>query len=55
MTYSEARNHFAKATNTTTDEAIIDIADGLTHLSHAIEEDIIRLEQNLRDIQNALK
>jgi hypothetical protein len=52
MSYSEARNHFDKARNATADEAIIEIADGLKHLSHAIEEDIMRLEQNIRD-QNA--
>jgi hypothetical protein len=52
MSYSEARNHFDKARNTAADEAIIDIADGLKHLSHAIEEDIIRLEQVIRDIQH---
>jgi hypothetical protein len=55
MSYSEARNHFDKARHTTADEAIIDIADGLKHLSHAIEEDILRLEKNIRDIQNARK
>jgi hypothetical protein len=52
MSYSEARNHFDKARNNTVDDAIMDIADGLKHLSHAIEEDIIRLEQDIRDIQN---
>jgi hypothetical protein len=34
MSYSESRNHFDKARNTTADEAITDIADGLKHLSH---------------------
>jgi hypothetical protein len=52
MSYSEARNHFDRARNSAADEAIIDIADGLKHLSHAIEEDIIRLEQDIRDIQH---
>jgi hypothetical protein len=55
MSYSEARNHFDKARHTTADEAIIDIAEGLKHLSHATEGDIIRVEQDIRDIQNARK
>jgi hypothetical protein len=55
MSYSEARNHFDKARHTSADEAIIDVAKGLKHLSHAIEEDMIKLEHDIRDIQNARK
>ena len=56
MSYSEARNHFESARNNTTDKGMIDMLDGLKHLSHAIEEDIRTLEQgmrNFRDIQNS--
>jgi hypothetical protein len=56
MSYSESRNHFEKATYNTTDPAIIDMLQGLKHLSHAIEEDIRTLAKSIRDIcdtQNA--
>ena len=53
MSYTEARSHFENAKNTTVDKTLIEIANGLKHLSHAIEEDIMRLEQNIRDIKNA--
>jgi hypothetical protein len=49
MSYTEARSHFENAKNNTADATLIEIANGLKHLSHAIEEDIRRLE---RDIQN---
>ena len=52
MSYSEARIHFDKAKNSTVDPAIRDIAEGFRHLSHAIEEDIRKVEADLRTIQN---
>jgi len=51
MSYSEARNHFEKAKNTTTDKTILDLLDGLKHLSHSIEEDLITLGKSIRDIR----
>ena len=53
MSYSDARNRFEKARMNTADAVTIEMLDGLKHLSHAIEEDIIKLEQNIRDIQSA--
>ncbi|HVR26485.1 MAG TPA: hypothetical protein VMU26_24550 [Candidatus Polarisedimenticolia bacterium] len=50
MSYSEARNHFEKGKNNTADKGIIEMLDGLKHLSHALEEDIRTLEQGIRDI-----
>jgi hypothetical protein len=52
MSYSEGRIHFDKAKNSTVDPAIRDIAEGLRHLSHAIEEDIRKVEEDIRVIQN---
>jgi hypothetical protein len=52
MSYSEARIHFDKAKNSAVDPAIKDIAEGFRHLSHAIEEDIRTLEEDMRAIQN---
>ncbi len=52
MSYSEARNHFENARNNTADKVIIDLLDGLKHLSHAIEEDIRTLGQLIRDIRD---
>jgi hypothetical protein len=52
MSYTEARSHFENAKNTG-DATLIEIANGLKHLSHAIEEDIRRLEQDIRShLQN---
>ena len=48
MSYTEARSHFENAKNNTADATLIEIANGLKHLSHAIEEDIRRLEQDIR-------
>ena len=53
MSYSEARNHFEKARINTADTVTIEMLDGLKHLSHAIEEDIRTLEQNIRNIQES--
>jgi hypothetical protein len=53
MSYSESRNHFEKARLNTPDAGTIEMLDGLKHLSHAIEEDFIILEQHLRDIQES--
>jgi hypothetical protein len=56
MSYTEARSHFEKARLTTVDKGVIEMLDGLKHLSHAIEEDLRSLEQsirNIRDIQNS--
>jgi hypothetical protein len=51
MSYSEARNHFEKGKSQTADKSIIEMLDGLKHLSHAIEEDVRTLEQSIRDIR----
>ena len=55
MTYSEARNHFEKGKNDTVDRGIIEMLDGLKHLSHAIEEDFRTLERDIRDIRDTKK
>jgi hypothetical protein len=52
MSYVEARNHFQNATNLKADEAVTELANGLKHLSHAIEEDIRTLEQDIRNLRN---
>jgi hypothetical protein len=52
MSYSEARNHFEKGKSDTVDKGIIEMLDGLKHLSHALEEDIRTLEQGIRDVRN---
>jgi hypothetical protein len=52
MSYSEARSHFEKARNNTPDQSIIDLLEGLKHLSHAIEEDVRTLGQGIRDIRD---
>ena len=51
MSYSEARNHFEKGKSNTVDNGIIEMLDGLKHLSHALEEDYRTLEQHIRNIQ----
>jgi hypothetical protein len=56
MSYTEARSHFEKARLHTVDKGVIEMLDGLKHLSHAIEEDLRTLEQsvrNIRDIQSS--
>jgi hypothetical protein len=56
MSYTEARSHFEKARLNTVDKDVIEMLDGLKHLSHAIEEDLRTLEQsvrNIRDIQSS--
>ena len=56
MSYTEARSHFEKARLSTVDKGVIELLDGLKHLSHAIEEDLRSLEQsirNIRDIQSS--
>jgi hypothetical protein len=50
MSYSESRSHFERAKGNTQDPAIIELANALKHLSHAIEENLRSLEQNQRDI-----
>ena len=52
MSYTEARSHFQNATNLTSDAGITELANGLKHLSHAIEEDIRTLEQDIHSLQN---
>jgi hypothetical protein len=49
VSYTEARSHFENAKNNTADPAIIEIANGLKHLTHAVEEHIRTLEQDIRD------
>jgi len=55
VSYSEARMHFDKAKNNVIDPAVKDIAEGLRHLAHAIEEDIRKVEADIRAIQNQPK
>jgi len=52
MSYTEARSHFEKARLNTVDKGVIDMLDGLKHLSHAIEEDLRSLEQSIRNIRD---
>jgi hypothetical protein len=52
MSYSEARNHFEKGKNNTVDKGVIEMLDGLKHLSHALEEDIRTLEQGMRELRD---
>jgi hypothetical protein len=52
MSYSEARSHFEKARNNTADQGVVDLLEGLKHLSHAIEEDIRTLGQGVRDVRD---
>jgi len=52
MSYSEARNHFEKGRNNTLDKSIVEMLDGLKHLSHALEEDIRTLQQGIRDVRD---
>ena len=52
MSYAEARNHFEMAKNNTHDKAIIELLDGLKHLSHAMEEDFITLGKGIRDFRD---
>jgi hypothetical protein len=56
VSYTEARSHFEKARLSTVDKGVIEMLDGLKHLSHAIEEDLRTLEQsvrNIRDVQSS--
>ena len=55
MSFSESRIHFDKARNGAVDPAIKEIAEGLKHLSHAIEEDLRKVEEDIRAIQNQPK
>ena len=52
MSYAEARSHFEKGRSNTADKGVIEMLDGLKHLSHAIEEDLRTLEQSVRDIRD---
>jgi hypothetical protein len=52
MSYSESRSHFEKAKLNTVDKGMMEMLDGLKHLSHAIEEDLRSLEQNIRNIRD---
>ena len=52
MSYTEARSHFEKARLNTVDKGMIEMLDGLKHLSHAIEEDQRSLEQSIRNIRD---
>jgi hypothetical protein len=56
MSYTEARSHFEKAKIDTLNKGLVDLLDGLKHLSHALEEDFRTLGEsvrNIRDIQNS--
>jgi hypothetical protein len=52
MSYSEARSHFENAKNNTLDKTMIDLLDGLKHLTHSVEEDIRTLSLSIRDIHD---
>ena len=52
MSYTEARSHFEKAKLDNSNKGMLDLLDGLKHLSHAIEEDFRTIEQNVRDIRD---
>jgi hypothetical protein len=52
VSYSESRNHFEKGKNNTLDKGVIEMLDGLKHLSHALEEDFRTLEQSIRDLRD---
>jgi hypothetical protein len=52
MSYTEARSHLEKARLNTVDKGMIEMLDGLKHLSHAIEEDLRSLEQSIRNIRD---
>jgi hypothetical protein len=52
MSYTESRSHLERAKGNTQDPAIIELANGLKHLSHAIEENLRSLEQNQREIMD---
>ena len=55
MSHTEARSQFETG-RLNTDKSVIEMLDGLKHLSHAIEEDLRTLEQsvrNIRDVQSS--
>jgi len=52
MSYTEARSHFEKARINPLDKGMVDLLDGLKHLSHAIEEDFRAMEKSIRDIRD---
>ena len=52
MSYTEARSHFEKARLITADKCMIEMLDGLKHLTHAIEEDLRALEQSVRTVRD---
>ena len=56
MSYTEARSHFEKAKLDNPNKGMLDLLDGLKHLSHALEEDFRNVEQsvrNIRDVQSS--
>jgi hypothetical protein len=53
MSYTEARSHFEKAKLDNLNKGMVDLLDGLKHLSHALEEDFRTLEQSVRNIRDA--
>jgi len=52
MSYTEARSHFEKAKLDNPNRGMLDLLDGLKHLSHALEEDLRTLEQSVRNIRD---
>jgi hypothetical protein len=52
MSYTEARSHFEKAKLDNPNKGMLDLLDGLKHLSHAIEEDFRTSEQSIRHIRD---
>jgi hypothetical protein len=52
MSYTEARTHFEKATLTTRDTTVIELLLGLKDLSTAIDEDMRKLEQSVRNVRD---
>jgi hypothetical protein len=53
MSYTEARSHFEKAKLDNPNKGMLDLLDGLKHLSHAVEEDFRTLKQSVRNIRDA--
>lgn len=54
MGYPTARNSFERAKNSSENDAIRSLAEGLVALSRAIEDDIRKLEREVSSIKSRL-
>ena len=54
MSYAGARSTLVSAKSNATDESIRHIADGLSQLSRAIEDDMRKLERELGDVKRKI-